>query len=74
VLAGTRVRRTYFACGPAAVVRAELTKHAAPNLPIEIVAASDVITMNDHPAAGFSPQEGQFGARGGRAWWREAIG
>jgi len=31
----------------------ELTKHAAPNLPIEIVAASDVITMNDHPAQAF---------------------
>ena len=35
------------------VVRAELAKHAAPNLPIEIVAASDVITMNDHPAQAF---------------------
>src|ERR1700687_56495 len=35
------------------VVRAELAKHAAPNLPIEIVSASEVITMNDHPAQAF---------------------
>src|SRR5260221_1400637 len=39
--------------GQPQVVRAEVTKHAAPNLPIEIVAASDVITMNDHPAQAF---------------------
>src|SRR5258707_12569479 len=35
------------------VVRAELAKHAAPNLPIEIVPASEVITMTDHPAQAF---------------------
>src|SRR5260370_7679546 len=35
------------------VVRAELAKDAAPNLPIEIAAASEVITMNDHPAQAF---------------------
>src|SRR5258706_714 len=35
------------------VIRPELAKHAAPNLPIEIVAASEVITMNDHPAQAF---------------------
>src|ERR1700752_3590620 len=34
-------------------VRAELAKHAAPNLPIEVVAASEVITMHDHPAQAF---------------------
>src|SRR5260370_24211846 len=34
-------------------VRPELAKHAAPNLPIEIVPASEVITMNDHPAQAF---------------------
>src|SRR6202040_1843237 len=34
-------------------VRAELTRHAAPNLPIEIVPASEVITMIDHPAQAF---------------------
>src|SRR5258705_782070 len=35
------------------VVRAELAKHEAPNLPIEIVPASEVITMTDHPAQAF---------------------
>ncbi len=35
------------------VVRPELAKHASPNLPIEIVAASEVITMHDHPAQAF---------------------
>ena len=39
--------------GQPQVVRAELAKHAAPNLPIEVVAASEVITMNDHPAQAF---------------------
>src|SRR5277367_3975259 len=35
------------------VVRAELARHAEPNLPIEVVAASEVITMDDHPAQAF---------------------
>src|SRR6266516_5458548 len=35
------------------MVRVELAKHAAPNLPIEIVPASDVISMQDHPAQAF---------------------
>jgi glycerol-3-phosphate acyltransferase PlsX len=39
--------------GQPQVVRAELAKHAAPNLPIEIVSASEVITMTDHPAQAF---------------------
>ena len=39
--------------GQAPVVRPELAKHATPNLPIEIVPASEVITMNDHPAQAF---------------------
>jgi glycerol-3-phosphate acyltransferase PlsX len=39
--------------GQAQAVRAELAKHAEPNLPIEIVPASEVITMNDHPAQAF---------------------
>src|SRR5580765_8286329 len=34
-------------------VRAELARHATPNLSIEIVPASEVITMNDHPAQAF---------------------
>src|SRR6202035_5661588 len=36
--------------GQPSVVRAELARHASPNLPIEIVPASEGITMNDHPA------------------------
>ena len=39
--------------GQPSVVRAELAKHAAPNLPIEIIPAGEVITMNDHPAQAF---------------------
>src|SRR5437764_7311014 len=39
--------------GQAPVVRPELAKHATPNLPIEIVPASEVITMNDHQALAF---------------------
>jgi glycerol-3-phosphate acyltransferase PlsX len=39
--------------GQPSAVRAELAKHAAPNLPIEIVPASEVITMEDHPAQAF---------------------
>ena len=34
-------------------VRAELAKHATPNLSIEIIPANEVITMNDHPAQAF---------------------
>jgi glycerol-3-phosphate acyltransferase PlsX len=39
--------------GQPQAVRAELAKYAAPNLPIEVVPASEVITMNDHPAQAF---------------------
>jgi glycerol-3-phosphate acyltransferase PlsX len=35
------------------LIRPELAKHAAPNLPIEIVPATEVITMEDHPAQAF---------------------
>src|ERR1700741_5483869 len=38
---------------PPAVVREELAKHAEPNLPIEVVAAREGITMDDHPAQAF---------------------
>src|SRR6202011_2056229 len=34
-------------------LRAELAKHAPRDLPIEIVPASEVITMHDHPAQAF---------------------
>jgi glycerol-3-phosphate acyltransferase PlsX len=35
------------------VVRAELARHPRPAVPIEIVPASEVITMEDHPAQAF---------------------
>jgi len=35
------------------VIRAELTRHPRPSVPIEIVPASEVITMEDHPAQAF---------------------
>src|ERR1700688_3148235 len=39
--------------GQPSVVRPELARHASPSLPIEILPASDVITMQDHPAQAF---------------------
>src|SRR6204780_2381241 len=39
--------------GQPAVIRSELARHATPNLPIEVVPASEVITMDDHPAQAF---------------------
>ena len=39
--------------GQPSAIRSELAKHAVPNLPIEIVPATEVITMNDHPAQAF---------------------
>lgn len=35
------------------VIRAELARHSRPTVPIEIVPASEVITMDDHPAQAF---------------------
>src|SRR6201998_4127417 len=43
------------------VVRPELAKQASPNLPIEIVAASEVITMTDHPAQAFRRKKDSSG-------------
>ena len=53
VLAAREFNVRVLLVGQPNVVRAELTKHSAPNLPIEIVPASEVITMNDHPAQAF---------------------
>ena len=39
--------------GQPSVIRPELAKHAMPSVPIEIVSASEVITMDDHPAQAF---------------------
>jgi phosphate acyltransferase len=53
VLAARELGVRVILVGQPNVVRAELAKHAAPNLPIEIVPASEVITMDDHPAQAF---------------------
>jgi phosphate acyltransferase len=53
VLAARELGVRVLLVGQPAVVRGELAKHATPNLPIEIVPASEVITMNDHPAQAF---------------------
>ena len=53
VLAARELGVRVILVGQPNVVRAELAKHAAPNLPIEIVPASEVITMHDHPAQAF---------------------
>ena len=53
VLAAREFNVRVLLVGQAQVVRPELAKHHASTLPIEIVPASEVITMNDHPAQAF---------------------
>src|SRR5271170_1920229 len=53
VLAARELGIRIVLVGQPNAVRAELAKHAVPNLPIDVVAASDVITMQDHPAQAF---------------------
>ena len=53
VLAARELGVRVLLVGQPAAVRAELAKHAPANLPIEIVAASEIITMDDHPAQAF---------------------
>src|ERR1700751_849823 len=53
VLAGKELGARIRLVGQPNAIRTELAKHAAPNLPIEVVPASEVITMNDHPAQAF---------------------
>ena len=53
--------------GLAPELKKELAKHSHRGLPIEIVPASEVITMEDSPIAGFPEEERQLGARGGKA-------
>src|SRR6266403_2790415 len=53
VLAARELGVRVLLVGQPAVVRAELAKHAPANLPIDVVAASEVITMEDHPAQAF---------------------
>lgn len=53
VLAARELGVRVLLVGQPNVIRAELAKHAAPNLPVDIVPASEVITMHDHPAQAF---------------------
>jgi glycerol-3-phosphate acyltransferase PlsX len=53
VLAARELGVRVLLVGQPHVIRPELAKHATPNLPIEIVPASEVITMEDHPAMAF---------------------
>jgi len=53
VLAARELGVRVLLVGQASVVRGELGKHDWRGLPIEIVAASEVITMHDHPAQAF---------------------
>jgi len=53
VLAARELGVRVLLVGQSAVVRAELARHDWHRLPIEIVQASDAITMQDHPAQAF---------------------
>ena len=53
VLAARELGVRVLLVGQPHVVRVELAKHAAPNLPIDIIPASEVISMEDHPAQAF---------------------
>ena len=53
VLAAREFGTHILLVGQPAAVRTELAKHAAPNLPIDVVPATEVITMNDHPVQAF---------------------
>jgi glycerol-3-phosphate acyltransferase PlsX len=53
VLAARELGVRVLLVGQPAAVRAELAKHAPANLPIEVIAASEVITMDDHPVQAF---------------------
>jgi glycerol-3-phosphate acyltransferase PlsX len=53
VLAARELGVRVLLVGQPAAVRAELAKHAPANLPIEIIPAGEVITMDDHPVQAF---------------------
>src|SRR5438067_10569083 len=53
VLAARELGVRILLVGQPAAIRTELAKIAGPSLPIEIVPASEVITMDDHPAQAF---------------------
>src|SRR5215468_8023628 len=53
VLAARELGVRVLLVGQASVVKSELAKHDWRGLPLEVVAAGEVITMNDHPAQAF---------------------
>ena len=53
VLAARELGVRVLLVGQPTVVRAELAKHAPAHLPIEIIPAGEVITMDDHPVQAF---------------------
>lgn len=53
VLAARELGVRVLLVGQPNVIRPELARHAAPNLPVDVVPASEVITMHDHPAQAF---------------------
>ena len=53
VLAARELGVRVLLVGQPPILRGELAKHAHPSEPIEIVPASEVITMEDHPAQAF---------------------
>jgi phosphate acyltransferase len=53
VLAARELGVRVLLVGQPAAVRAELSKHAPANLPIDVIPASEVITMEDHPVQAF---------------------
>ena len=53
VLAARELGVRVLLVGQPAAVRAELSKHAPANLPIEVIPAGEVITMEDHPVQAF---------------------
>ena len=53
VLAAQEYGARILLVGQPNVIRAELARHSRPTVPIEIVPASEVITMDDHPAQAF---------------------
>ena len=53
VLAAQEYEVRILLVGQPNVIRAELARHSRPTVPIEIVPAGEVITMEDHPAQAF---------------------
>src|SRR5260370_41153143 len=57
------------------LVRGELAKHAGANLPMEVVPASEGITMQDHPAQAFRrKKDSSVHGAAGLARWTKASG